>query len=94
MRDQAKTKAQLISELEDMRGRFAELEVMEAERKQAEEMWRQSEADWQELLENAIDLVQSMTPDGRFLYVNSAWRDTLGYSQDEVAGHGSVKISV
>lgn len=31
------------------------------------------------------DLIQSVMPDGRFFYVNRTWRDTLGYSQEEVA---------
>ncbi|MFC2000202.1 ATP-binding protein [Chloroflexota bacterium] len=38
MRDQAKTKAQLIAELEEMRDRIAELESVEAERKKAKEL--------------------------------------------------------
>jgi len=33
----------------------------------------------QSFLDNANDLVQSVAPDGRFLYVNSAWKRTLGY---------------
>lgn len=35
-------------------------------------------------LENAHDLLQEVSVDGRFLYVNRAWRETLGYTQQEV----------
>ncbi len=35
-------------------------------------------------LENAHDLLQAVSADGRFLYVNRAWRETLGYSPEEV----------
>lgn len=41
--------------------------------------------DVSELLEDITDLVQSVAPDGKFLYVNRAWRETLGYSQTEFA---------
>jgi len=55
------------------------------ERKRAEDTLRESEERYRDLLENANDLIQSVTPDGRFLYVNKAWREMLGYSEEEVA---------
>ena len=42
------------------------------------------EAFYQDLCENAQDLIQSVAPDGKILYVNRAWRETLGYSAEEV----------
>jgi len=39
---------------------------------------------FRELCENAQDLIQSVGADGRLLYVNRAWRETLGYSPEEV----------
>ena len=47
---------------------------------------RESEERYRELFENADDLIQSVRPDGSFIYVNPAWRNTLGYSEDEVDG--------
>jgi PAS domain S-box-containing protein len=41
---------------------------------------------FRDLCENATDLIQSVTPEGRFLYVNRAWLDTLGYGREEVDG--------
>jgi PAS domain S-box-containing protein len=38
----------------------------------------------EDLLENIDDLVILATPGGRILYVNRAWREKLGYSQDEI----------
>jgi len=46
-----------------------------------------SNDDWfRELCDHASDLIQSVSPDGRFLYVNNAWKETLGYDDAAVAG--------
>ena len=44
------------------------------------------EAIFRDLCENAHDLIQSVSPEGRFLYVNRSWLETLGYRLEEVAG--------
>lgn len=38
------------------------------------------------LCENAHDLIQCVSPQGKYLYVNRAWLRTLGYRREEVAG--------
>ena len=45
---------------------------------------RESEERLRDFLENANDLIHSVTPEGHFRYVNRAWRETLGYSEDEI----------
>jgi PAS domain S-box-containing protein len=45
----------------------------------------ESEQRYRDLFENTSDLIQSAGPDGKLLYVNQAWRKTLGYSEQEVA---------
>ncbi len=52
--------------------------------RQAELALAMSEEKYRDLLENATDLIQSVSPDGRFQYVNRAWMETLGYSDAEV----------
>ncbi len=54
--------------------------------KRAEEKLRESEERYRDLFENANDLIQSVAPDGRLLYVNRAWLQTLGYGEEAVAG--------
>jgi PAS domain S-box-containing protein len=54
------------------------------ERKRAEEALRESEEKYRDLFESASDLIQSVTPQGRFVYVNRAWKETLGYDEEEV----------
>jgi PAS domain S-box-containing protein len=38
----------------------------------------------QRFLDDANDLIQSVAPDGRFLYVNRAWKRSLGYADDDL----------
>ena len=52
--------------------------------RQAEIALAASEEKYRDLLENATDLIQSVSPDGRLQYVNRAWKETLGYSDEEV----------
>ena len=52
--------------------------------RQTEIALQESEAHFRELFENASDLIQSVDTEGRFLFVNRAWRETLGYSTEEV----------
>ncbi|OGH80408.1 MAG: hypothetical protein A3I29_02340 [Candidatus Magasanikbacteria bacterium RIFCSPLOWO2_02_FULL_44_11] len=42
-------------------------------------------SEWKELFENANELIQSVDKDGRFLYVNKKWQDTLGYAANEAS---------
>jgi PAS domain S-box-containing protein len=54
------------------------------ERRKAEEALRESEERFRDLFENANDLMQNIDMEGRFLYVNRKWLETLGYSKEEV----------
>ena len=54
------------------------------QRRQDEETLAASESKYRELLESANDLVQSVSPDGRFQFVNRAWKEALGYSAEEL----------
>lgn len=55
------------------------------EQKQMQTALKESEERYRDLFENANDLIQSITPDYRFLYVNRAWQETLGYNATEIA---------
>ena len=39
---------------------------------------------WQDLLDNANDLIQYIAPDGRLLWGNRRWRETFGYTEQDL----------
>lgn len=51
----------------------------------AEQALLESEAKFRDLFDNTTNLIQIVTPDFHFIYVNRAWQETLGYSQAEIA---------
>ncbi|MFC1558799.1 PAS domain S-box protein, partial [candidate division KSB1 bacterium] len=55
------------------------------ERKKVEERLKESEERYRDLFENASDMIQSVGLDGTILYVNNAWKKTLGYTDEEIS---------
>jgi PAS domain S-box-containing protein len=53
------------------------------ERKRAEEALLEAEAKYRSIFENAVEGIFQSTPDGRFINVNSALVNILGYESDE-----------
>jgi len=53
-------------------------------RRKSEAALLESEDRFRDLFENATDILQSVDPEGRILVVNKAWRETLGYSEEEI----------
>ena len=63
-----------------------------SERKAAEQARRESEARYRDLFDNASDLVCATAPDGTFLYVNRAWHDGLGYTDEDLMGRRFAEV--
>ena len=55
-----------------------------SDRKKAESALLESEERFRGIVENASDLIQTVSAHGFILFVNNAWRATLGYTEEEV----------
>jgi len=55
------------------------------QKQQMERKLAQSEIRFFDLVEHANDLIESVRPDGTIIHVNRAWRETLGYTEEEIS---------
>lgn len=55
------------------------------EQQAADAAVRASDERYRDLVDSANDLIQSVSPEGRLLYVNRAWHETLGYHEVDIA---------
>lgn len=54
------------------------------EKRQAERFLQESEDRYRNLIDSSHELIQSVGPDGRLLFVNRVWINTMGYAAEEV----------
>ena len=89
MKDEDKSKAELIEELESLRRRVAQVEGAGAEGKEAalQQALQESEHRYRLLAENSADMISCHNPEGVYLYASPACRSLLGYEADELVGH-------
>lgn len=57
-----------------------------SERKHTQNALAESEERYNNLFENAHDMIQSVSPDGKFIFVNRAWLNIMSYTEAELAG--------
>ena len=83
MKDENKTKEQLINELRELRERISELEVLG---NKASKDLVKSESLYRQLVENPLIGIWQVDPKGRLIFINKRLAEMSGYSQDEVIG--------
>jgi PAS domain S-box-containing protein len=83
MKDEDKTKGQLIQELEKSRQQVSELESSESEHTR---QLARSESLYRQLVENPLVGVWQADTQGNFVYINNRLAEMSGYSQKEVIG--------
>jgi len=81
MKDERKTKAQLIEELEQLREQVARLE-----RHHGGHRCEGEDHLYREMVEHANDIIYTISPEGVLTYVSPNWTEILGHDTDEVVG--------
>jgi PAS domain S-box-containing protein len=84
MKDDDKTKGQLITELTALRQRVAELEALEIELNRAENTLRNSEKRYRNLFEQSNDAIYITTREGEHVEVNQAFLALFGYTSGKI----------
>ena len=87
LKDEEKTREELLDELNQMRSRLAELEQIDDERKRADEESRRATTFLDSIIENIPDMIfVKDAKDLRFLRFNRAGEELLGLSRDDLLG--------
>ncbi len=86
MKDEEKTKKQLITELKEMQRRITELETSEPDRTQREEVLRESEGQYKTLIEHARDVIYTVSLDTTITSLSPAFEKITGLSRSEWIG--------
>ena len=77
--------AQLFQEKKQAEANLRQLnQQLEEKIQQRTEELQEREAKLQNFFDNAPDLIQSVAPDGRILFVNKTWRNLLGYTEADL----------
>ena len=86
MKNQDKTKEELIQELESAHQRISALEALEDDRKRVEEALRQNEERTRLIVESALDAIITMDPQGLITGWNPQAETIFGWSRKDAVG--------
>ena len=86
MKDEAKTKSQLIDELCDLRRQLAQLRASENRHEEVEEALRESERRLQNMVQQAGEAIFVHDRKGRISDLNQRAHEYLGYERNELLG--------
>lgn len=86
MKDEDKTKKQLIDELEKLRQRVAKLEISQNRLKQTEKSLLAAREYAQSIIDNSHDMIITVNNDRRIVEFNRAAEQNMGFRKEEVLG--------
>jgi len=92
MKDEDKTKDELINELVELRQRIAEIEALETEQKKTEELLRNAERNWRDSFNSLEDVMLIIDKDYNIENINEIGLKLLGKSKEEVIGKKCYQI--
>lgn len=92
MRDEEKTKDEIIKELKDLKERFSILESQKNELEKNIDVLQESEKTYMDIFDNVHDMVILVSKYGKILDVNKRVEDVVGYKRDEVIGKNFMKL--
>lgn len=92
MKDQDKTKGQLINELGELRRRISGLEALEAEHLRAKKSLIQGEEEKQTILDSLLEHVVYHDMEMRILWANRAACESVGMTREELDGRRCYEI--
>jgi len=94
MKDENKTKEQLIQELVKMRKKIADLEEITIEGKRVKTELKESEKEYKDLVEETPIGIANIGITGKIIYINKRLEKISGYSREEVVGKNIFKLDV
>ncbi len=86
IKDEKRTKAQLLEELHALRKQLSELNRLKEKQQGLIKSLKENEKKYRNLIDRTPDLIFTVDRDGLFTYVNPRLEDTLGYSFAELKG--------
>lgn len=86
MDDQDKTREQIMDEVAELKQRIAELEALEASRREAEMSLQKSEEKFRSLVDSTEDSIYLVDRDCRYLYINKKHLSRLGLTERRAMG--------
>ncbi|GAB3172575.1 PAS domain S-box protein [Telluribacter humicola] len=75
----------LMQEVDSLPGTITVVGEDITRRRRMESALSKSNSQLQDLVDNTSDLIQLITLEGKFIFVNRAWREVLGYGLEEIA---------
>jgi PAS domain S-box-containing protein len=86
MKDEDKSKSQLMNELKQLQREYNILKKLEYKHKRAEKALRESEERFRGVAEESFDIIFMIDRNGAFTYVSPAIKKITGYKPDEILG--------
>ncbi|MDY6969180.1 MAG: diguanylate cyclase [Spirochaetota bacterium] len=86
MKDEEKTKKELISELKELRKQISKMQLSISDIKLTEELLHDRERRYNALFEDSRDAIYFRKRDGTIIDANRSMSDLFGYSRDEMIG--------